>query len=56
MKDELLTTKEAAKELRISMSTFWKLVRNEKLKTARISERKVGVLRSEVNRFMEDLK
>lgn len=37
------------------MATFWRLVKDEKLATVKISKRATGVMQSELDRFLTDI-
>ena len=48
----ILTLKETAQELTISRSTLYLLIREGKIKTVNITSKRVGVLQSEIERYL----
>lgn len=48
----ILTLKEAASELTISRSTLYLLIKSGDIKTFNITEKRVGILRTEINRYV----
>jgi excisionase family DNA binding protein len=51
----ILSPKEAIKRLTLSRSTFYKLVRQGHIKTVKLSEKRIGVLDSELVRYLSEL-
>lgn len=56
MQETILKPKEAAKLLTLSTSTFWKLVRENRIKTIKLSDKRIGVLQSELDSYVERAK
>ena len=56
MQETILKPRDAAHFLTVSVSTFWKLVKTERIKVIRLSEKRIGVLQSELNAYVESLK
>ena len=56
MNDTALTLREAAKQLRISNQTLWRLRVEGKIKAIPVSIRKVVIMQSELNRYFEEQK
>lgn len=52
----VIRPKKVCTELQISSATFWRLVKDNKLKTVKISRRCTGVFRSDLNTYLESLK
>jgi excisionase family DNA binding protein len=50
---DLLTIQEAAKLIRVSRATLFKLVKDGRLQVVRITPRKVLVRREELDRFLK---
>jgi len=48
----ILTLKEAANELTISRSTLYLLIKSGDIKTFNITTKRIGVLKSEINRYL----
>ena len=48
----ILTLKEAAGELTISRSTLYLLIKSGDIKTFNITTRRIGILKSEINRYL----
>ncbi len=44
-----------AETMGISIATFWRLVKDEKLKTVKISKRATGVTDAELRRFLDEI-
>jgi excisionase family DNA binding protein len=55
MEQNILRAKEAARQLTVSMGTFWKLTKAGKLKTVKVSEKRLGVYQSEVDAYLARL-
>ncbi|MBT9097657.1 AlpA family phage regulatory protein [Methylovulum psychrotolerans] len=52
---QIVRPKAVCQTLGISMATFWRLVKDEKLATVKISKRATGVMQSELDRFLTDI-
>ena len=52
---DILSLKETAKELTVSRSTLYLLIKDNKLKTITITDKRVGVKREEIQRYLESL-
>ncbi|MFU8789811.1 MAG: helix-turn-helix transcriptional regulator [Methylobacter sp.] len=52
----VLRPKTAASLLEISIATFWRLVKDGKLQTIKLSPRCTGIRRSDIDRYLENLK
>jgi excisionase family DNA binding protein len=50
--DYAISIKEAAKILTLSTRTVWRLIEDQKLHAVRLSERRRGILASELSRYM----
>jgi len=48
----ILTLKDTAQELTISRSTLYLLIRKGEIKTVNITSKRVGVLKSEIERYL----
>jgi len=48
----ILTLKETTAALTISRSTLYLLIKNREIKTFNITAKRIGVLRSEINRYL----
>lgn len=48
----IYTLKKAAQALTVSRSTLYLLIKNGELKTFNITEKRIGVLQSEINRYL----
>lgn len=52
---QIMRPKDVADSLGVSMATFWRLVKDKKIKTVKISPRCTGVLVSEHDRFVSEI-
>jgi len=52
----VLRPKTAASLLEISIATFWRLVKDGKLQTIKLSPRCTGIRRSDIDSYLESLK
>jgi excisionase family DNA binding protein len=55
MDKNILRVKDAARQLTVSMSTFWKLTKAGKIKTVRVSENRIGVYQSDIDDYLATL-
>ena len=53
--DPIKTVREVAEMLRVTPRTVWRLIASKKLMRIRLSEHRVGVRLSEVDRYLADL-
>jgi excisionase family DNA binding protein len=53
--DPIKTVREVADMLRVAPRTVWRLIADQKLARIRLSEHRVGVRMSEIDRYLADL-
>lgn len=52
---QILRPKAVSQKLGISIATFWRMVKDGRIKTVRIGKRATGVMQSELDRFLTDI-
>ena len=52
---KILSLKETAKMLTISRSTMYLLIKNKKISVIKITEKRVGVMESEIDKYLEGI-
>ena len=53
--NNILSPKQAAKSLTISMTTFWRLTKAGKINTVKVSSKRLGIYQSEIDRYLNEL-
>ena len=52
---KILSLKETARVLTISRSTMYLLIKNKKINTIKLTDKRVGVMQSEIDRYLEGI-
>lgn len=56
MQDQCYSLKETAQFLSITRQTLWRLIRDKKIQSICVSERRKVILKSELDRYIQSLK